>query len=58
LCAAAVEVVGLLFDDFFAQQMDIILNAMNRNTMRMVITMPIKYGVESCELATIKFSAE
>lgn len=39
------------------QQMDIILKAMNINAMRIVDTMPIKYGVESCTLATIKLSA-
>lgn len=47
------------FDDFSAQQMDVILNAIRMNTMRMVITMPMKYGVEeSGEVATTKFSVE
>lgn len=35
------------------QQMDIILKAMNINAMRSIDTMTIKYGVESCALATI-----
>lgn len=48
----------VFFDDLSAQQMDIILNAMNTNTMRMVITIAMKYGVASCELETIKVSAE
>lgn len=59
MCTAVVVVLVLvLFDDFSAQQMDIILNAMNKNTIRIVSTIPIKYGVESCELATIKFSVK
>ena len=53
-----VVVVLVLFGDLSAQQMDSILKAMNANTMRMTITMPMKYGVEFCELAIIKVSGE
>jgi hypothetical protein len=36
--------------------MERILNAMNANRQRIATTMPIKYGVESCELARIGIS--
>jgi hypothetical protein len=61
IVVAVVVVVAMarLLDESWddVQQMDIILKAMNINAMRIVDTMPIKYGVESCALATIKLSA-
>jgi hypothetical protein len=53
LAGVIVVRVRSLFDDFSVQQMERSLNAMKRNTMRMVTTMPMKYGVESCKLARI-----
>lgn len=40
-------------DDVDDQQMDIILKAMNIKAMSIVVTIPMKYGAESCVLATI-----
>lgn len=57
MCAAVV-VVLVLFADLSAQQMDSILNAIKMNTTRMVITIPMKYGVESCVPATISVSVK
>jgi hypothetical protein len=54
-----VVVVALVFfADLPAQQMERILNAMNANRQRIAKTMPMKYGVESCELAAIGLSVE
>lgn len=50
--------VLVLFADLSAQQMDSILNAIKMNTTRMVITIPMKYGVESCVPAAISVSVE
>lgn len=55
--AAAVVALADLFDESCVQQTDIILNAININTMRIVAIIPMKYGVDSCELTTIKLSA-
>lgn len=57
MCAAVV-VVLVLFEDLSAQQMDSILNAIKMNTTRMVITIPMKYGVESCVPETISVSVK
>lgn len=43
-------------DDDDDQQMDVILKAIKMNAIRIVDTMPMKKGVESCALGTIKFS--
>lgn len=56
--AVTVGAVDDLFDGSCVQQNEIILNAMNIKRKSIVAMMPMKYGVESGELATIKLSAK